>query len=116
MKKIFISALLAVGMVTAIFQVSGGSGASQTPEDYPLVCRGGGSLVTGVAPGERNIGFTFMRGAKAAGATGEGLAPGECSWADRGMYSAEPDRVSQHLEGSSESLGAGANVAPENRR
>ncbi len=82
MKKIFISALLAVGMVTAIFQVSGGSGASRTPEDYPLVCRGGGSLVTGIAPGERNIGFTFIRGTKPAG---EGLAPGECSWKDRGM-------------------------------
>jgi hypothetical protein len=31
------------------------------------------------------------------------------------MYASEPDKISQHLEGSSESLDAGANVAPENR-
>src|SRR5207247_11231069 len=71
--------------------------------------------VIGIAPVEHNIGFTFVRGTKPAGVTGEGLAPGECSWSDRGMYSSEPDKISQHLEGSSESLGTGANVAPENR-
>src|SRR5207302_3530018 len=81
-------------------------------EDYPLVCRGGGSLVIGIAPGERNIGFTFVRGTKPAG---EGLAPGECSWKDRGMYPNEPDRVSQHVEAGFESLNAGGNLAPENR-
>src|SRR5436190_22081518 len=62
MKRIFISALLAVGLVTAIFQVSAVSKAARPTEDYPLVCRGGGSLVIGIAPGERNIGFTFSRG------------------------------------------------------
>src|SRR5437763_5182096 len=51
-------------------------------ETYPLTCRGGGSLVIGIAPGERNIGFVFTRGTKPAGIT---LAPGECSWTDRGM-------------------------------
>src|SRR5438132_13550561 len=112
MKRIFLSALIGVSVVAVIFIFSG-SKAAPTQHSYPLVCRGGGSLVTGVAPGERNIGFTFVRGTKAAGATGEGLAPGECSWADRGMYAAEPDRVSQHFEGSSESLDTGANVAPE---
>jgi len=112
MKRIFISALLAVGMVTAIFQVSAGSEASRTSQDYPLVCRGGGSLVTGIAPGERNIGFTFVRGTKPAG---EGLAPGECSWTDRGMYAAEPDKVSQHVEEGSDSLKEEGKLAPENR-
>jgi hypothetical protein len=112
MKRIFISALLAVGMVTAIFQVSAGSEAARTLEDYPLVCRGGGSLVIGIAPGERNIGFTFTRGTKPAG---EGLAPGECSWKDRGMYPTEPDRVSQHDDEGSESQKEGGKLAPENR-
>src|SRR5205809_5730578 len=111
MKRIFLSALIVVGMVAAIFQISSASEA-RTPEDYPLVCRGGGSLVTGIAPGERNIGFTFVRGTKPAG---EGLAPGECSWKDRGMYPNEPDRVSQHIEESSESLRVGGTLAPENR-
>src|SRR5229473_4835921 len=112
MKRIFLSALIGVGMTAAIFQVSSGSSSARTPEDYPLVCRGGGSLVIGIAPGERNIGFTFVRGTKPAG---DGLAPGECSWKDRGMYPSEPDRVSQHVEEGSESLKVGGTLAPENR-
>jgi hypothetical protein len=95
MKRIFLSALIGLGMVAAMFQILSGSAAARTPEDYPLVCRGGGSLAIGTAPGEGNIGFRFTRGTKPAG---EGLAPGECSWKDRGMYPNEPDRVSQHIE------------------
>src|SRR5437016_5077588 len=112
MKKILLSLLIGIGILAAIFQISSGSEAARTPEDYPLVCRGGGSLVIGIAPGERNIGFTFVRGTKPAG---EGLAPGECSWIDRGMYPNEPDRVSQHVEESSDSLRVGGTLAPENR-
>src|SRR5256884_7174835 len=111
MRKIFSSALIGVSVLAAIFHFSGSS-AARTPEDYPLVCRGGGSLVIGIAPGERNIGFTFVRGTKPAG---EGLAPGEGSWADRGVYSSEPDKVSQHPKKGSERPNAGANLAPENR-
>src|SRR5437016_5733622 len=111
MRKIFSSALIGVSVLAAIFLFSGSS-AARTPEDYPLVCRGGGSLVIGIAPGERNIGFTFVRGTKPAG---EGLAPGECSWKDRGMYPNEPDRVSQHVEEGSDSLREGGTLAPENR-
>ena len=81
-------------------------------ETYPLTCRGGGSLVIGIAPGERNIGFVFTRGTKPAGIT---LAPGECSWTDRGMHADEPDRVSQHVEEGSESLKVGRALAPENK-
>src|SRR5216684_2728595 len=89
MKRIFLSALIGVGMVTAIFQILSGSEAARTPEDYP-----------------------FVRGTKPAG---EGLAPGECSWVDRGMYPNEPDRVSQHVEEGSDSLKVGGTLAPENR-
>ncbi|PYI90148.1 MAG: hypothetical protein DME97_18310, partial [Verrucomicrobia bacterium] len=78
MKRIFLSALT-ISTVAATFQLFSGSNAATTQQSYPLVCRGGGGLVTGIAPGERNIGFTFVRGTKPAG---EGLAPGECSWAD----------------------------------
>jgi len=108
MRRIFFFAM-ALGIVAVVFQVFPGSKAALTQQSYPLICRGGGSLVTGAAPGDENIGFTFARGTKPAG---EGLAPGECSWTDRGMYSSEPDRVSQHVEGGSESLGGGA-LAPE---
>jgi hypothetical protein len=147
MKKTFLSALIAIGIVGAIFQVLLGSEAALTqqsypfiyrspenfktdspaptptppggihhlplaPESYPLVCRGAGSLVIGIAPGERNIGFTFTRGTKPAG---EKLAPGECSWRDRGVHADEPDRVSQHIEEGSESLKVGGTLASENR-
>lgn len=115
MKRMFLSGLVGVSVLAATFQVFSGSEAALTQQSYPLVCRGGGSLVTGAAPGEQNIGFTFVRGTKPAGATGEGLAPGECSWADRAMYSNEPDRVSQHIEEGSESLRVGGALAGENR-
>jgi len=110
--KILLSALLGLGAVAAIFYSSPASKAAPTPEDYPLVCRGGGSLVIGIAPGEGNIGFSFTRGTKPAG---QGLAPGECSWKDRGMYPNEPDRVSQHVAEGSDSLKVGGSLAPENR-
>ena len=146
MKRIFLSALISVGMVVAILQIFPRSKAAQTPasyllvrrgpesfkndspaptptpagtvhiplpaETYPLTCRGGGSLVIGIAPGERNIGFVFTRGTKPAGIT---LAPGECSWTDRGMHGDEPDRVSQYVEEGSKSLKVGGTLAPENK-
>jgi hypothetical protein len=112
MERIFISTLLAVVLVTAVFQVSAGIEPARLLEDYPLVCRGGGSLVIGIAPGEGNIGFSFTRGTTPAG---DGLAPGECSWVDRGMYPNEPDRVSQHVAEGSESLKVGGSLAPENK-
>jgi hypothetical protein len=112
MKRIFLLALIGTGVAVAIFCSSPVSKAAPTPEDYPLVCRGGGGLVVGIAPGERNIGFIFVHGTKPAG---EGLAPGECSWVDRGMYPSEPDSVSQHVEEGSESLKVGGTLAPENR-
>jgi hypothetical protein len=95
MKRIFLSALIGAGMVAAIFQIPSGSEAARPPVDYPLVCRGGGSFAIDTASGEGNIGFVFTHGTKPAG---EGLAPGACSWTDRGMYDAEPNRVAKHVE------------------
>jgi hypothetical protein len=112
MKRAFLSALIGVAMVALISPVFSGSSGARMLQSYPLVCRGGGSLVIGIAPGERNIGFTFTRGTKPAR---EGLAPGECSWADRGMYPNEPERLSQHVEEGYESLKVGGTLSPENR-
>ena len=112
MKRNFLSTLIGVGMVVLITQFFSGSDASRTQQSYPLVCRGGDSLTIGIAPGERNIGFVFTRGTKPAG---EGLAPGECSWVDRGMSTNEPDRLSQHVEDSSTSLKVGGELSPENK-
>src|SRR6266852_1073110 len=112
MKRMLLSMPISVSVFVLTLQLFSGISLARAPEDYPLVCRGGGSLVIGIAPGERNIGFTFVRGTKPAR---EGLAPGECSWEDRGMYPNEPDRVSQHVEEGSESLKVGGKLAPENR-
>ncbi len=60
MKRILLSMLIGVGLMVML-QLLSVSEAARPLEDYPLVCRGGGSLVTGIAPGERNIGFTFVR-------------------------------------------------------
>ena len=95
MKRIFLSALIGVGMVALIFPPFSGRSAARTAQAYPLVCRGGGIIVPGKAPGVGNIGFTFTRGKRPAG---EGLDPGVCSWVDRGMYDTEPSTVSQHVE------------------
>lgn len=94
MKRIFLSALIGVGMVAAIFQILLGSEAARMQQSYPLVCRGSANLEIGIAPNEGNIAFTFTRGTRPAS---QGLAPGECSWMDRGMYPNEPDRLSQHV-------------------
>ena len=120
MKRFFLSALIGVGMVALIFPLFSGRSAAQLKrESYPLVCRGGGSLardggglVVGTPPDNRNIGFVFTHGTKPAG---EELAPGECSWVDRGMRADEPNRVSQHIDERSESLKVGGKLAPENR-
>src|SRR5260370_6127458 len=94
MKRIFLSTLIGASVVAMIFIFSV-SAAARPLEDYPLVCRGGGSLVTGIAPGERNIGFTFVRGTKPAG---EGLAPGETSWEEHSMDPTEHDISSLLLQ------------------
>ncbi len=111
MKRMLLSMPISVSVFVLTLQLFSGISLARAPEDYPLVCRGGGSLVIGIAPGERNIGFTFTRGTKPEG----GLAPGECSWTDRGMYHNEPDRLSQHVDEDSESLKVGGILAPENR-
>src|SRR5260370_41910083 len=101
MKRIFLSALIGIGMVTAILQDFSGSMAARPPESYPLVCRGAATFQTNPGPVlwpgcpviDESIckyaGFTFRPGSKAAR---DGLAPGERSWLDRGMGEGEPNR------------------------
>jgi hypothetical protein len=80
------------------------------PRSYPLVCRGGSGLKIDILRDGKHIGFTFVQGTKSAN---DGLAPGECSWIDRGMNADEPPRLSQYVE-DMDSLKAGT-LAPENR-
>src|SRR5258708_3802422 len=99
--------LMSAGMVAAIFQTLSGSEAVRMPESYPLVCRGAATFETNPGPVlwpgcpviDQSIckyaGFTFRPGSKAAR---DGLAPGECSWLDRGMREGEANGVVQRIE------------------
>jgi hypothetical protein len=95
MNRVFLAAVLGIGLVGALFQSSSATVTVSALADYPLVCRGDKSLTIGPVSGVGNIGFTFTRGKTPAG---EGLNPGECSWVDRGMSDAEPNSLSQHIE------------------
>jgi hypothetical protein len=79
-------------------------------QSYPLICRGSANLEIGNAPGVGNIGFVFTRGTKPAS---QELAPGECSWTDRGVRAEEPNRISQHVANGVQSLSD--NPADENK-
>jgi hypothetical protein len=104
MKRIFLSALI-VGMASLTGQLFSGTRAARLADDYPLVCRGSetfkidppmpceGCVNADEAP--RYVSFMFIRGSKPSG---KGLAPGECSWLDRGMYADEPERVVQEID------------------
>ena len=107
MKRSLLSVLIGVGLVSLIFQLFSNTRAARLADSYPLVCRGAetfkidpptppceGCVTADEAP--KYVSFTFIRGSKRSG---EGLAPGECSWLDRGMRADEPDRVVQEIEG-----------------
>ena len=103
MKRIFLSVLIGIGIVAAIFHILSGSEAARTPEGYPLVCRGVDTFTTESSSCEgcvnvddrKYVGFRFIRGSKPSG---KGLAPGECSWLDRGMSADEPNVLVQELD------------------
>src|SRR6266542_5232063 len=63
-------------------------------ESYPLMCRGVKGAEIGFETGSR-MSFKFKKGTAKADAGADpassGLAPGECSWPDRGMRDGEPD-------------------------
>jgi hypothetical protein len=60
--------------------------ASQTP-DYPMWCKG----TAGMASSEgKNLIIDFKPSDKRAP---DGLAPGQCSWLDRGIRPGEPTRI-----------------------
>jgi len=108
MKTRFLSVLIGVGMASLIFQLFSETRAARLADDYPLICRGSetfkidppmpceGCVSPDEGPALRYVSFTFIRGSKPSG---KGLAPGECSWLDRGMRPDEPDRLVQEIEG-----------------
>ncbi len=84
--------LIYAALIVAAVQLFSGGVAAQ--ESYPLMCRGVKDAEIGFETGGR-MSFRFKKGtAKAdsgADPASSGLAPGECSWSDRGMRDGEPD-------------------------
>jgi hypothetical protein len=71
---------------------------SAAPDTYPIICRGIDTfkVIDTVGPGgSKGVGFTFTPGTSKAK---DGLAPGQCSWVDRGMRPGEPGQLAQASE------------------
>jgi len=92
MRNILLHRLVLVALIAAAAQLFSRSVTAQ--ESYPLMCRGLKGAEIGFETGSR-MSFRFKKGtAKAdsgADPASSGLAPGECSWSDRGMRDGEPD-------------------------
>jgi hypothetical protein len=65
----------------------------EAPSKFPLVCRGGGSMSFRFSQEKAMITVYFKGGTKPSG---QGLAPGECSWRDRGLRDGEPPFLCLH--------------------
>ncbi len=75
------------------------AGTTKSSQSYPLVCRGSTSATIWFKP-ERRLVLKFIKGTAPADSR---LAPGECSWTDRGMSAGEPDMLVQPVpEGADE--------------
>ncbi len=92
MKNNSLHYLILAGLILAAAQLFSGSVVAQ--ESYPLMCRGVKGAEIAFETKSR-MSFRFKKGtAKAdsgADPASSGLAPGECSWSDRGMRDSEPD-------------------------
>lgn len=93
------SHLLILSMCSA---VCGMATLASAQPSYPLICRGGPSLRFQSHAGNTQhtsniLGLFFARGRRPAGPDGRTLAPGQCSWVDRGMRSDEPDILQQEV-------------------
>ena len=98
-----VAVLLSVPMLaltaSASFQEQGPTPAPSQPLTYPLLCRGGGSLIFDTLRRRDNdavleMAMRFSPGSSAAGADGAGLLPqGTCAWIDRPLVAAEPGLI-----------------------
>jgi|GEM_PF-5274686 len=94
MNRMLLPTVLVAGLIVAE-PCAASSVRWQDKPSYPLVCRGGGiiSSTLTVTRATDTGRFQFKKGARSAES---GLAPGECSWLDRGMRDGEPDALFQY--------------------
>lgn len=97
--------LFAVATVCAIALFTGitpTTDAASTQQSYPMTCRGGGTL-TIANDGSNGVRINFQRG---AGAATSGLSPGQCTWSDRAINSAEPATICDSGASAAQYVGA----------
>ena len=83
-----------VASVFALCTCAASAAQAQTPQSYPLICRGGPSMrivtshdVPDGVTARQNTMRVFFRAGAAPGNPG----PGECVWMDRGLRPGEPE-------------------------
>ena len=86
MRKILFWILIFGALMVPVFYFSLVAGTTQPQQSYPLVCRGSTSATIWFKP-ERRLVLKFIKG---TGPADSALAPGECSWTDRGMSGSHP--------------------------
>jgi len=62
-------------------------------DSFPLTCKGSSSTTVAVVPDVHEVLIYFQKSRQPAGSGGANLAPGFCSWADRGMGDAESNVI-----------------------
>jgi hypothetical protein len=92
MNRIVLPALLLAVLLVTAPGVSSSGGAQEKPPSYALRCRGPSDFKLTEVPAAAFATYKFKKGTRPADA---GLAPGECSWLDRGMREGEPDTLIQ---------------------
>jgi len=88
MKTIFQHTLTMALLLGAALYAFSKDSAAQVAPTYPLVCRGDKAALIEASDKPQGVSLKFKKG---TATVGYGLAPGECSWLDRGMNAAEPD-------------------------
>ena len=89
-----------LGLLIGLVAVSVLGGNAQ--QSFPLICRGGVEMKTRAHSGNAQhtfniLGLFFTKANRPAGPRGRNLAPGQCSWVDRGMRTNEPDILQQEV-------------------
>lgn len=64
-------------------------GVASQAQSFPLTCKGSSSVTLDLVPDAHEVFIHFQKGNQPAGPNGANLAPGVCSWGDRGMRPAE---------------------------
>lgn len=64
-------------------------GMASQAQSFPLICKGSSTITLGLVPDVHEVFIYFQKGSQPAGPNGANLAPGVCSWSDRGMRPTE---------------------------